>query len=231
MALLPTLLQQAFGPSGEPPARDLDFLEIFAGDGAVSAGLRAHGYTGWSLDVRYNEGHDLLLPEGFGLLLQGVMRLRPGGLLWAAPPCSTWVFVSSGSTGRNAHPEGNPESFYVRSQNALVCRLLLCTALARSRGVCFIWEQPANSTMLSRYQPVLEFANAAPDIMQVQLEMGCYGLAAPKDTTLWGNAPYLPLLRRRLTALGRACMRLRPDRAETTVVYMDAQGEKRCQGG
>lgn len=48
------------------------------------------------------------LPRGgFIRALQLVLRLRVGGLLHAGPPCSSWVWVSRGSTKRTrANPMG-----------------------------------------------------------------------------------------------------------------------------
>ena len=52
------------------------------------------------MDLRRDERHNVLQPVGLITLLALVMRLRPGALLWMAPVCSTWVWVSRGTTGR-----------------------------------------------------------------------------------------------------------------------------------
>ena len=85
---------------GQQPERDLDFIEVFAGEAAVTKALRAMGHTGACMDLRRDARHNVLQPVGFITLLALVMRLRPRGLLWLAPVCSTWVFMSRGSTGR-----------------------------------------------------------------------------------------------------------------------------------
>ncbi len=185
---LQAMLAQLFPPSGEPPARDLDYVELFAGDRSVSRGMDLLGFVGRSIDMRFDAAHDFLTPRGFLLVLSLVVRLRPHGLLFAAPPCSTWVFMSSSSTGRDLVSQGDEMNFYVRSQNALVERLLLISALVRARGGVFLWEQPASSCMF-RYQPVASFAADCPDVQELKLQMGSFGLLAEKDTVLWGNAP------------------------------------------
>lgn len=224
------LARESWPETGEPASRDLDYVEVFAGDAAISRGLALLGYRGWSLDVRAHSSHDLLTPAGFKLLLEGVMRLRPGGLLWAAPPCSTWVYVSLHSTGRDIKVQGKLDSKYVQSQNALVSRLLLLSLLARSRGACFIWEQPHASRMF-RYPPVAAFAATAGDLQEVSLDMGAYGLKAPKATKLWGSAPYMAKLSLQLSPEDKHGLRLRPDRLRPTTRYTDRTGAKRCQGG
>ncbi len=213
----------------EPAVRDLDFVEVFAGDAAVSVGLRAFGYRGISMDVRRDPTHDVLTRTGFIALLEFVLRLRPGGLLWAAPPCSTWVAASTHSTGRHLDPWGHPHSFYVQSESALVLRVLLLSALARSRGVVFTWEQPHTSSML-RWAPVKAFAAAAADLYEYHLEMGAYGLRAVKPTVLWTTAPFVSGLTSRMTPEARRCLRLRPDRLQTSIRVEGPDGTVRWQG-
>lgn len=48
-----------------PQTHDIEFVEMFAGDGAVSMALWEAGLRGSSHDVRYNKLMDLLMPHGF----------------------------------------------------------------------------------------------------------------------------------------------------------------------
>ena len=48
-----------------PQTHDVQFVEMFAGDGAVSMALWEAGLLGSSHDVRYNKLMDLLTPHGF----------------------------------------------------------------------------------------------------------------------------------------------------------------------
>ncbi len=226
---LQQLLAQLFPPCGEPPARDLDFVEVFAGEAAISRALECCDLKGHSLDVRYRGDHDVLTPRGFLHLAASVARLRPGGLLWAAPPCSSWIFMSLPNTGRALSPSGDPANFRVVSQNALVERLLLLSAFVRARGCVFIWEQPSSSRML-KYAPVAAFIGQAPDVQTVTLDMGAFGLLAEKQTLLFGNAPYLPTLARRMSRMDKVHLNLRTDRMLTANRWVDEQGRARCQG-
>ena len=229
-ALREVLLSMYPASNGEPPARDLDYVEVFAGEAAVSRGLAALGYIGRSVDQRYHqELDDILTPRGFANLACNVARLRPGGLLWAAPPCSSWVFLSSSSTGRHISVEGYPRPG-VLSQNALVQRLLILSAFARARGVGFIWEQPASSQMFS-FPDVLQFSEACPELRRIKTHMGAFGLLTEKDTILWGTPSYLGSLSRRLTKEARVYLRLRPDKVQTTTRWVTPDGHARCQGG
>ena len=226
---LQDLLEQLFYPSGEPLTRDLDYVEVFAGDCSVSKGLILLGYKGRSLDLRFSREHNVLGRKGFLLLLALVARLRPGGLLWAAPPCSTWVFLALGTTKRNEDPAGDRGNAYVQSQNALVERLLLISAYARARGCAFIWEQPSSTRMFD-YPPVASFLASSPDVLRIRLEMGAFGLLAEKETILIGNAPYLPTLQVKMSRGDRLRLRLRPDRIVTARHWVDNTGKKKCQG-
>ncbi len=78
------VLWDALGEVEEGPL--LDFVEVFAGHAAVSRAFQSLGYRGRRMDLKYHEGHDVLNPTGLLLLLSSVMDLKPGGILWAAPP-------------------------------------------------------------------------------------------------------------------------------------------------
>ena len=43
---------------------------------------------------------DIMTFAGFQLLLQLTLRLRPGGVLWLAWPCASFVRVARNGTGR-----------------------------------------------------------------------------------------------------------------------------------
>ena len=50
--------------------------------------------------VAYSRCHDLLSVVGFMVTLACIRRLRTGGHLWAGAPCSSFVWMSRGSTKR-----------------------------------------------------------------------------------------------------------------------------------
>ena len=151
-------------------------------------------------------------------------------MLWAAPPCSTWVFLSSGSTGRHRDVRGNPDSPYIVSQNALVERLLVVCRVCLARRVHFIIEQPSSSCMWN-YPAFVRFLerHGQGRIARVRLQMGAFGMEAVKDTVLLGSAPYLPLLERRMDAQDRQALR-EGSRLQVVHKYVDVQGRKRCHG-
>ena len=212
-------------PFGDERAQD--FVEVFAGSAVISSGLRSLGFRGASLDLRTSAHHDVLTPSGVLLLLQQVLLLRPGGILWRAPPCSTWVFMSRGSTGRSMEqPWGNAQSPYILSQDALVDRLVLALEVATARGAWWIVEQPA-TTLMWEY-PSMRACLSRHGLAPVRLDMGAYGGGSQKPTHLVGTAPYLGQLARRCSAAD--VEHLRVHGVATAHQYTDAQGQKRCQG-
>ena len=184
--------------------RDIDFVELFAGDHAVSRGLRAFGYVGLTFDNRtIDPKHDILTPVGFLAALAAVKRLRPNGLLFAAPVCSSWVFMSRGSTGRDLALAGHWKSSRgVMAANAMVARVAALCHFAASAGVHFVVEQPASSVMYS-YKPFLALREAWP-IKQVRFCMAVYGGGSLKPSWLVGTAPWLYRLASRLGQADRA---------------------------
>ena len=71
-----------------PPAT-IDYVELFTGEGAVSAGLRLHGLDGRSFDQRRSCNHNFMTKSCFLAVLVAVLQVKRHGLLWAAPPYST----------------------------------------------------------------------------------------------------------------------------------------------
>ena len=92
-------------------------------------------------------------------MLPKVWNTRPGGILVFAPPCSTWVFLSSSATGRSwSCPEGDTEAVCVKMANIFVRRMIylplghmpcVCTPLrlyyAVKKQVHILVEQPGSS--------------------------------------------------------------------------------------
>ncbi len=213
-----------------PFGETLHFGEVFAGHAAVSRAMQGLGYVGRSLDRSYDpspqDGYNVLNPGGFLLLLSTALDIAPGGVLWAAPPCSTWIWLSRNSTGRNLAPQGNVLSRSVVAQNALVERLVLVLEILTLRRVHWIIEQPANSVMWQ--YPAMEQLLHRHGVLPVHLEMGAYGALSRKPTDLMGTAPYLRVLAR--TCDRELRQALAESGLETTTKWVDGEGKKRCQG-
>ncbi len=202
------------------------FAEAFAGNAAVSRGVAALGYPSVGLDMEYHPEHDVLTPAGFLNLLGLALDVVEGGVLWAAPPCSTWVWLSRSSTGRNKAPEGKRLCRRVVAHNALLERLVFVLEVCVLRGVHFIVEQP-RATVMWDYPAMQDFLQRHC-VPSVGLDMGAYGAECVKATTLKTSAPYLWALERRCDAALRQA--LKREGVATTTAWTDGQGQRKCQG-
>ena len=205
----------------------LHFAEIFAGKAAVSRALAAQGFRGRCMDKEYHHGHDMLKPMGLLLVLSTALEILPGGVFWCAPPCSSWVFMSRGSTGRHVLIEGDALNPGVVMANAIVERLVLLLEILTLRGVYWIIEQPA-STVMWLYPAMRNCLQRHGLREPVYLEMGSYGGRSVKPTHLIGTAPYLQHLRR--SCSGIQLQRFSGEGVVTTTAIRDASGKKRPHG-
>ena len=66
-------------------------------DNAVRDEARHDDIDVWKRrDLRFGPEHDILSDVGFCNMVYQVLNLMAGAALWAAPVCSTWVFIYSG---------------------------------------------------------------------------------------------------------------------------------------
>ena len=78
-----------------------------------------------SSKVRYSRHFDILTACGFLASLQACRRLVRGALCWIGVPCSSWIWLSRGSTKRcRLRPQGNRRYKKVKESNRLVRRIL-----------------------------------------------------------------------------------------------------------
>ena len=150
--------------------RDLDVVELWSGVEAIVSAAKAAGFTAMPFDrfrIRGvtdtddpNVTENILLEAGFRRALSLVLRLRPGGLLWMAPVCSSWIFLNLRRTKRTrvAGPrfQGNLKYLPVQHGNSMAEMAAFLFLVAVSRGVQVVIENPAGSMMFN-YEV---FANA-----------------------------------------------------------------------
>ena len=135
----------------EPIRRDLDSVELFAGEQQITLNARSIGLNARSFDKRYrcDGGMDLLQHEGFLVALKLVLRLKSGGNLWGAPWCGPWIFVNRAGTGRTREtPAGDVSVGRVRYSNSMVVLTVILYLVAWHRGCHIMNEQPPSSLMI-----------------------------------------------------------------------------------
>ena len=191
-ALLEILLLLVVNPS-LAMAGPLDAAELFAGVASVTAGMRAQKLTCIPYEIKPSEHMDMLSCTGFGLALTLVLRMGMAGrgLLWMAPVCSSWVFMSMGTTMRTRWtPEGDSSVECVRKGNLMVCRCVLLAALAHAMNLTWIIEQPSSSVMV--YHPRMQWLAKLANVYWVGgIHMGACGGDSQKTLKLYSNDAWI----------------------------------------
>jgi hypothetical protein len=85
----------------EPSRRDLDVLEVWSGVGSVVTAATSQGLAAAGFDRIHGPDQDLTTDAGFRKVLASCVRLRPGGLLFMAPVCSSFTFPNISNTKRS----------------------------------------------------------------------------------------------------------------------------------
>ena len=85
----------------------LDSLELFAGQKAYTRAVLADGRVAVGLEIKDAQPDaaklmDFMAVEGFALALHLSWKLQRAAQAVAAPVCSSWVWISRGSTGAPA---------------------------------------------------------------------------------------------------------------------------------
>lgn len=132
--------------------QEIEFVEFFAGDGNVTAAVRANGKVSASYDLRYGTGMDFTTEQGFANAIVLVLQLKAGGASILGPPCSSFVWMNSGTSRRSkVMPLGDQSQRSVRKANGIASRLALLVTVLHAAGAAFVMEQPQSS--LLEYHP------------------------------------------------------------------------------
>ena len=158
-------------------------VELFAGDQAISRAMRME-HLAASFDKRYAINQDLATEPGFALALALILKILNHGMLWAAPVCSSWVWVSRSRTQRSVTaPAGNIKHLSVRTANRMVDLTCLLIIIAFARGCEVYLEQPCSSVM-AHYEPTRAlFAWCC--MHKLPTSLGNFGAESTKPINIW----------------------------------------------
>ena len=146
-------------------------------------------------DVGLSPAHDITTPAGFCIAVELVLRVKEGGMIHLAPPCSTFVWVNRGTSGRSRErPEGRTQIKGVALANLIAVRCVLLVLLAMARKVHWILEQPSSSVMA--LQPRFKELFAKHKIITTFTWMGMFGGETPKATVLYSSSPWTSHLKK-----------------------------------
>jgi hypothetical protein len=208
---------------------DADAAEFFCGRQALSQALRHAGYYVLSYDLLLSPTcMDWNTPKGFATAVAYALRLKKGGLCWCAPVCSSWVFMSQGSTMRSrARPMGDPNAQSVQAGNLMVSRLALLLYVLSWKQVWWVIEQP-NSSLLIYHDRIQELLEKGITIYKTFVWLGAYGHTSAKPTVLYSSHPYLGELAVRSKPAGRGTL---AHAGQLTRRHVDAHGIVKVSGG
>lgn len=215
-----------------PPNDGLHLLEVFAGESIITSGCEYYGLKSKGLDVAHHSRMDILKGIGFIITLQLVRRVVTHGTVWFGIPCSSWVFMSRGSTHRSWwRSEGNTTYENVRRQNKIARRMCYLLQYCFMRGINYVVENPVSS-LLWRYRCVRKLLRKHR-ARRISISLGAYGAHSAKQVILAGTAPWLGRLSSSLTPLRKKQLRRVKSflKLETVRIYTDETGAKRCAGG
>lgn len=128
--------------------RDIDVLEFWAGVGSIARAARRRGMRAETIDKDHgSETNNLLTSKGFLHAINLVLRLKIGGLLWMAPVCSSFVWLSASHAKRGPDNDfkGDETQEFVREGNLGADIAIFLFVLAWSRGCHAAVENPAGS--------------------------------------------------------------------------------------
>lgn len=203
---------------------DLDACELFAGDQAISKGLRRFGLSAFAYEIKHDGvTQDFMSRTGYCLALAAVLRLRPGSLLWMGIVCSSWVWISRSSTGRDAACVLGNASQTVRTANTMVSRAVILIYVAAAKGIVVVLEQPSSSLLYlhPRFQSML----AVVPMFKSLHWLGLFGAESSKPIVLYCNARFM-------SAVNNLKLRawLPVSEGVTRHVTDPVTGESRCYG-
>ena len=186
---------------------DFFLVEYFCGVAAIVEAWQSRELPAAGFDINHSALHqDLTLPHGMVAAMQWLRRvLRNGmGASWFATVCSSWIFLSSPSTGRRFdRPEGNTLHWSVRHSNTMVCRTNLLMVFCYAVNIAWCLEQP-HSSVMTDYQSFVFMRHMAERIglefFEVYTCMGAFNAPSLKPSCIFGSHNWVQELRRMPTS-------------------------------
>ena len=203
--------------NGPSCSRNFKCVEYFSGVGNVARAFDSRNLRSRTYDVIDDPREDLNTPEGLLMALFLACCLMPGGLAHWATVCSSWVFMSRSSTGRDKDTFGNG-SITCQEANMQVSRMIAIVMLLECLGVHWILEQPMTSVMLD-----LELWQLIPRhayLAKTFTWMGAFGAGTRKPTFLLSTSPWARSLKRTLPRSWQGAQQHEPT-ATTSISGLD----------
>jgi len=199
-------------------------FEAFSGQMEVTKAEWRAGRSAVPFDFAYdNINMNLLTNEGFSNALFHACNLEIGSGHVTAPVCSTWVFMSRGSTLRSkSRPLGRRDSLAVREGNLLTVRALILLIICTAKGIWWVLEQPSTSIM--EYHPLFQELLKMITVHKKGIAMSSFGAPTKKRTTLYSSHA-------EIDDIDQFQVPERLESKQMVIRYTNSKGESRCCGG
>ena len=217
----------------------LDFIEWYSGVGQIRDAMLRRGYAACGFDIGEDRCYeDFTSACGMLAAIQLFRALRYGGAHHWATVCSSWIWMSRGSTLRSDvfplgfQKDGKKRCRSVAQGNLMVSNMSLFLLWSLAKRCLWIVEQPGSSLMWQhpRMQQVKKAVNSMCDktfkYTSVETTMGAFGAPTVKPTHLHSCSDCLLSLARTLTGAERDAIR-----AQCTEEVVTKLDDGRVAGG
>ena len=171
-------------------------MEYFSGVGTIHTAFSKNGLSAQGFDIIRNAQYESIsTATGFLTALNLVRRMRTAlAMAHFATVCSSWVWLSRGSTKRsNINVLGCSSSASAQEGNLQVSRMVLLMMFIAAKRCKWVLEQPATSLM-DRHPDMKVVAPWT----EIRTWMGMFGATVKKPTKLFANTEMILQLHRRL---------------------------------
>ncbi|CAJ1360896.1 unnamed protein product [Effrenium voratum] len=167
-----------------------DHCEFFSGKMSVTLGELQENRKCAAYDIGYDPVFmDIASSKGYAHALYQTLNLLPGSFMTLAPVCSSFVYMSRGSTGRTrAAPEGRPGKA-TDFGNLMAARCVILIWLASCKGVAWVLEQPRGSIL--EHLKVMQGLFGKLRVYKKHIRMGDFGAASEKGTWLYSSHKFI----------------------------------------
>jgi hypothetical protein len=130
----------------ETQVRKTDVAEVFCGVGSIWKAGAAFGYHCEGFDNDMDQGMNVFYANGLEEVVKMVGRVKPGGLLWISPDCSSFCGLCVAQTERSLqNPSGNLSRNCVKNGNFMAMVSMMLFVLGWMLGACPVLENPAGN--------------------------------------------------------------------------------------
>ena len=172
----------------------LDGVEFFCGQQAVSKALRSHGLAIFGYDEKHHSVlQDIMTAPGYSFALSLALRIHPAGFVWFGIVCSSWVWISRGTTGRSTERPHGIRSRYVSKHNAMASRVVLLWWICAARCILCCLEQPASS-LLQLYSRFQQLASCTR-LFRIREWLGYFKAESPMPVMIYSNFPAIATIK------------------------------------